>query len=309
MSHLWLLLAALCFVAGCASDPFRTMNKQRADAAVEIDPVAFFPQDDLQCGPAALATALDAAGIAVTPDELQPMLFVPGKGGSLQPEIIATARRFGRIPYVIDPTFDALLDELDAARPVIVLQNLGISIAPQWHYAVVVGYSAPGREIILRSGTTRRLAQSARSFASTWARSERWAVVLLRPGELPANADPTRYLKAVAAAEGAGQYELAIAAYLNAANHWPDQPPALLGLGNSYFATGRADDAEYWYRRLLHADADNIAGMNNLATLLGEQGRCQEADTLIRQAQENAAGDPAYLPLLARTESGLDACR
>jgi tetratricopeptide (TPR) repeat protein len=304
-----LLLAATCFLAGCASDPFRTVDFERTESAVEIDTVAFFPQEDLQCGPAALATALDATGIVVGPDELQPMLFVPGKGGSLQPEIIATARRFGRIAYVIDPTFDALLDELDATRPVIVLQNLGVSFAPQWHYAVVVGYSGPGREMILRSGTTRRLAQPARTFGSTWARSERWGVVLLRPTDLPANAKPTRYLKAVAAAESAGQYELAIAAYLNAVNRWPDQAPALLGLGNSYYAAGRVDDAVHWYRRLLQVDADNVAGMNNLATLLGEQGQCEEAGTLIRQALAKAAGDPAYLPLLVKTETGLELCR
>jgi tetratricopeptide (TPR) repeat protein len=304
-----LLLAATCSIAGCASDPFRTVDNERAESAVEIETVAFFPQEDLQCGPAALATALDATGIVVTPDELQPMLFIPGKGGSLQPEIIATARRFGRIAYVIDPTFDALLDELDATRPVIVLQNLGISFAPQWHYAVVVGYSGPGREMILRSGTTRRLAQPGRAFASTWARSERWGVVLLRPTELPANAKPSRYLKAVAAAESAGQYNLAITAYLTAVNRWPDQAPALLGLGNSFYAAGRGDDAEHWYRRLLQVDADNIAGMNNLATLLGEQGQSKEAGALIRQALSKAAGDPAYLPLLVKTESGLASCR
>jgi Flp pilus assembly protein TadD len=133
--------------------------------------------------------------------------------------------------------------------------------------------------------------------------------VLLRPGEIPAIANANRYLKAVAAAESAGQYELAIAAYRNALIHWPDHPRALLGLGNSYYASGRFDDAEYWYGQLLQADANNIIGINNLATLLGEQGQCQEAGELIRQAQAMSAGDPAYLPILEQTESSLALCR
>jgi Flp pilus assembly protein TadD len=92
-------------------------------------------------------------------------------------------------------------------------------------------------------------------------------------------------------------------------NRWPDQTPAFLGLGNSYYAAGRVDDAEYWYRRLLQLDEDNIVGMNNLATLLGEQGQCEDAGTLIRQALAQAAGDSTYLPLLVKTETGLESCR
>lgn len=296
-------------MAGCAADPFRSAVSSRSDSVVEIDTVAFFPQDELQCGPAALATALDASGIATTPETLQSMLFIPGRRGSLQPEILATARRFARIPYVIDASFEALVQELDAGRPVIVLQNLGVSIAPQWHYAVVVGYSGPQREFILRSGTTKRSLQSSRTFASTWGRSDRWGVVLLQPGELPTNADPTRYLQAVAAAESAGQFDLAIAAYRNALQHWPDQPLALLGIANSQYAKGYSDDADNWYRRLLQVDPGNVIGMNNLATLLGERGECQQARELIEQATDAAAGDLAYEPILDQTRSGLGQCR
>jgi tetratricopeptide (TPR) repeat protein len=255
-----------------------------------------------------LATALDASGVEVTPEALQPMLFIPGRGGSLQPEILSTARRFDRIPYVIEPTFEALVREIDAGRPVIVLQNLGVSIAPQWHYAVVVGYSGPQKEFILRSGTTKRLLQSSRTFASTWARGDHWGVVLLPPGELPADANASRYLQAVASAESAGQFELAIAAYRTAALYWPGHPLAMLGLANSYHATGQLDRAEYWYRALLEIDPGNVIGMNNLATMLGERGECIEARELLERALNEAAGDSAYRSILERTQAGLGPC-
>jgi hypothetical protein len=53
-------------------------------------------------------------------------------------------------------------------------------------------------------------------------------VVLLPPGELPADANASRYLQAVASAESAGQFELAIAAYRTAALYWPGHPLAML---------------------------------------------------------------------------------
>lgn len=300
---------AACLLAGCAADPFRSAISERSDSTVEIDAVAFYPQDALQCGPAALATALDASGVVVTPEQLQPMLFIPGRGGSLQPEVLATARRFNRIPYVIDGSFEALTAEIDAGRPVIVLQNLGVSIAPQWHYAVVIGYSGPEREFILRSGTTKRLLQASRTFASTWARGDHWGVVLLPPGELPADANVSRYLQAVASAESAGQFDLAIAAYRSALQYWPDQPLALLGLANSLYATGQFDDAESAYRELLQLDPHNVIGMNNLATMLGERGECDQARELLERASNEADGDTAYLSVLERTRAGLAQCR
>lgn len=304
-----LLIAAACLLAGCAADPFRSTISERSGSTVEIDAVAFYPQDEFQCGPAALATALDASGVPVTPEELQTMLFIPGRGGSLQPEILSTARRFNRIPYVIDGGFEALSAEIDAGRPVIVLQNLGVSIAPQWHYAVVVGYSGPERKFILRSGTTKRLLQSSRTFASTWQRSDNWGVVLLPPGELPADANAARYLQAVAAAESGGQYDLAIAAYENVLEHWPGQPLAMLGLANSLYATGQFDLAEHWYRALLGVDPGNVIAMNNLATMLGEHGDCDQARELLERASVLAAGDTAYVSILERTRAGLPQCR
>jgi len=46
-------------------------------SAVELDQSPFFPQEDFQCGPAALATTLNAVGIGVTPEELARQVFLP----------------------------------------------------------------------------------------------------------------------------------------------------------------------------------------------------------------------------------------
>src|SRR5688500_17642349 len=85
--------------------------------------VPFHPQTDRDCGPAALATVLGASGVAITPEALLPQVYLPGRKGSLQLELIGASRRAGRIPYRVERTPEALLAELQAGRPVLVLQN------------------------------------------------------------------------------------------------------------------------------------------------------------------------------------------
>ena len=75
---------------------------------MELGSTPFFAQDRYQCGPAALATVLVADGVDVTPDELVSHVYIPERKGSLQAEIIATTRRYDRIPYVIEPSFHDL---------------------------------------------------------------------------------------------------------------------------------------------------------------------------------------------------------
>lgn len=305
----WIVaISAASLIAACAADPFRSVEAVPANSAAEIEEAAFFPQQAYQCGPAALATVLQTSGIPITPDVLVPLVFIPERGGSLQTEIIATARTFGRIPYVIEPAFAALLRELDAGRPVLVLQNLGVSFAPAWHYAVVIGYSSGRSEIILRSGTTRRLKQIARTFVNTWRRSAYWGIVLLPADDIPAGVDPQRYLSAVAAAESAQQYDLALSAYTAATGRWPDEPLAPLGIGNIHFARGDLDAAESWYRRLLEIEPQNPVGLNNLASVLLARGSCDDASEIIRKALALQADGSPYLEMLRATEAEFVAC-
>ncbi len=92
---------------------------------VELTQVPFFPQEEYQCGPAALATTLASFGVKVTPEQLVPQVYIPERKGSLQVEMLAAARRHGLVSYQIAPRFEDLLRELAAGHPVIVLQKLG----------------------------------------------------------------------------------------------------------------------------------------------------------------------------------------
>src|SRR4051812_47501607 len=83
-------LAAL-LLAGCAqlgqlvpqTTALRTEWPEGVPRTVELTSVPFFPQDDYQCGPAALATALAYSGVNITPDPLVKQVFLPSRNGSL----------------------------------------------------------------------------------------------------------------------------------------------------------------------------------------------------------------------------------
>lgn len=305
-------LAVIVLLAGCGGRvPVheRSGNGQELAGPVELDATPFFPQEAYQCGPAALATGLAASGVAVTPSELEPLVYLPARRGSLQAELTAASRRFDRIPYRIAPTLAAVLDQLSAGRPVLVLQNLGFEAYPVWHYAVVVGFDGERSELILRSGTRRRQTLGVKRFLRTWEDGGFWGIVVLRPGELPAGPDRAVYLEAVAALEAAGHTASARRGYEAALGRWPDDPTALLGLSNALYADGVLDEAEAALRRLLEVAPNHAIATNNLAVVLADKGCREDAlrilharlageglNDALRRTLETTAGELAARP-------------
>ena len=279
----------LLLLGGCAGLVPQTMGlrdawPQGVPERAEARSVPFFAQDEYQCGPAALATTLVHVGARVTPDELVSRVYLPGREGSLQAEMLAAPRRYGLVSYQIAPRFDELLREVAAGNPVIVLQDIGIGPITRWHYAVVVGFDYPAGELYLRSGTTERLAIPFTIFEHTWKKGGYWAMLVMPPGRLPASADESRYVAAIAAMERVGDAEAARRAHAAALQRWPGNVVASIGLANRHYALGELAQAEQVLRRALVVHPDSIAVINNLAQTLSDMGRNEEALALIAQA-------------------------
>jgi tetratricopeptide (TPR) repeat protein len=269
------VLAPALVLSGCAGvSPVLAPHLRDAarHTAVELEATAFYPQTEHQCGPAALATMLQASGVDVAPADLVSRVYLPDREGSLQTELVAATRRYARLPYPIDPDLADLLAELQAAHPVLVLQNLGFGFYPVWHYAVVIGYLPDDDAVVLRSGITRRLVMPAGRFLRTWRLAGYWALVILRPGELPARPAAATYLKVAADLESVGETQAAALAYGAAVTRWPDNATAWLGMGNTYYQAGKLSAAEASYRRAVGVDPGYLPAWNNLAEVLAERG-------------------------------------
>jgi hypothetical protein len=278
-------------LTGCAaSPPLADGLPASAPRSIELTSTPFFPQEEYQCGPAALATLLVASGVDVAPADLAPEVYLPGRKGSLSLELIGAARRHGRMPYVLATTAEEMVDELEAGRPVLVLQNLGTGQLPIWHYAVLIGYDAERNVAILRSGDEERVETKWQRFAGTWHRGGRFALTTLRPGIVPVHAEPARYIEAAAGLESAGQRPAAATAYQGAIKRWPEEPQAWLGLGNVAYADGDRAAAANAYSRAIVLDPDNVAARNNLAELLLDAGCLDESRKQIERAAALSAG-------------------
>ena len=255
-------------------------------AAAELHEVPFYPQEEYQCGPAALAMVLNWSGLTVTPEDLTPQVYLPARQGSLQPEMLAATRRYGRVAYVLQPRLRDLMTEVAAGHPVVVLQNLAFSWYPKWHYAVVVGVDPAADQVVLRSGIEQRHVVPLKLFERTGRRGGYWAMVVLPPQRLPATAEERPYLNVVAALERHGDPAQAMAAYGRALTRWPQSLGGWIGLGNTRYALGDKQGAAEAFARAVAAHPESAAAHNNLAQALADLGRFDEAEAAARRALE-----------------------
>ena len=269
-----------------------------APSPLELVDTPFYSQQQFQCGPAALMTLLTASGVETTLDAVTAQVYLPARQGSLQTEILAASRAAERVPYVLAPGLASITGELAAGRPVLVLQNLGVSWAPRWHYAVVVGTDADNKRIVLRSGTDARRIMRTSVFLRTWRRSEFWAVTTLKPGELPADPDRARYAEAVAGLEQTGHYQAAREAWLAGHAHWPNDAVIQFGLANTEFALGNFAAAKDLYFGMLGEDSSSLVARNNLAMTLVDLGQSEQALEQIDIALTLAEDSPLLHELL-----------
>lgn len=300
------LIVGLLLVSGCSPVSGRLSYVIEASevvipASLELHDTPFYPQEDWQCGPAALSSLLVNSGVEIVPEELAGKIYLPHRRGSLQLELVAASRRYQRLPYVLDSNLMALLAELSAGRPVLVLQNLGLENYPVWHYSVLIGYDSVQDEIVLRSGVHNRRVIGFGHFMRSWEKGGRWAMVTLRPGEVPGLADATRYIQAVADLERFVAPDVAGDYYDAALARWPDNFFALFGRANVHYVKGELPQAEDLFRKLLAIEPDHPAARNNLAQLLADRGCLTEAMGEIESALALLDSDNPLRPNLLET--------
>ncbi|RZS58107.1 PA2778 family cysteine peptidase [Sphaerotilus mobilis] len=288
-----------------------------------VDVPFFAPTDAAQarhCGPLALASALAAIGRPADPAVLASASYLPARGGSLTTEMLAAGRRYGAYTLRGPQTLSGLFDELDAGRPVVVLQNLGLGgpgawYGPwfaRWHYAVLVGHDRQTRELILRSGDEPAQRLPWETFEHTWARAGHWSALLLKPGELPLDQDVVALEQAALDVDRVAAPADALAVWLALAASSTDaalRPVVALGASNRLVDAGRLDEAAALLQRALAA-SPGAALANNLAHVEARRGRPAEARAALARAVEQAqvaaaTGEPRWLTVVRESAAEL----
>lgn len=272
----------LLLLAACQTLPPPDLAQQQPEHQISVP---FVPQEKYQCGPAALAMMLQWAGKDDTADALVEEVWLPEREGSLGIELKAAARSRDLLAYPVEDE-DSLFRELQAGRPVLVLQNLALERWPKWHFAVVTGYDKAGKTIILHSGTTESDTSHWNRFIRTWARADRWGFTLVPPGELPASATAHGLFRAISAApNGASYWPVAVEAFPESGELW-------FGYGNSLWGEQQRHAALKAFEKAVSLKPDFAAAWNNLAYAHHAFGDEQKARESLCQALTLSPDDP-----------------
>ncbi|SEK48471.1 PA2778 family cysteine peptidase [Halomonas daqiaonensis] len=281
------LVLLVLIMTGCASAPqLAETTKRKLPRQALLEDIPFHGQRDYQCGPASLAMVLNASGVPVEVDTLIPQVFLPGREGSVQPEMLATVRRHGRIPFMIEGNLDALLTELNAGHPVVVMQNLSLPAWPVWHYAVAIGFNLEEETLTLHSGMEPERMTSFKRFDATWARSDRWAFVVLPPGEMPATGDGNESLDAIADFERVQGAQAALPAWEALVTQHPQVAMGHFALGNARHVTGDSQGAIEAFEDAATQDPELAVAWLNLGLLQRNRGEITQAREALTRAAE-----------------------
>lgn len=176
-----LALTAICCYAGEARD----VSPRRA-AALEADPawkfvhdVPFVPQRaDTDCGPAALAMVLGHFGVKTSREEVV-ALDPPDRVGVRAGALRDVARSKGLEAFVVEGTFNDIIDQLARDRPVLVGLAKPITGGRALaHYEVVVGIDKRDRRIITLDPGRGLRENSLEGFAKEWVPTGRVTLIV-----------------------------------------------------------------------------------------------------------------------------------
>ncbi|HEU5393942.1 MAG TPA: C39 family peptidase, partial [Candidatus Methylomirabilis sp.] len=104
------LAAGLLLLAACAGPSAEALRAAVAAApeAGRILPVPFFPQEEYQCGPAAVASVLAYWGIAAEPAAIAEAIYLPRLRGTLSLDLLLYAEQRGLRAVLLPQSADAL---------------------------------------------------------------------------------------------------------------------------------------------------------------------------------------------------------
>jgi Flp pilus assembly protein TadD len=288
-------LALLFLTTSCVY--WTPVSRRPSPSASIVPDVPMQKWDIKSCGAGSLSAVLQHYGDPTSMKEWDATL-PKTRGGVMSIDLVLAARQRGFDARLVTGDRTVVEGELRDGHPVILM--LQVIQAPGkeydfFHYVVIDGYD-PVRNIFrVQFGDAKARWATMKRLEPAW-KPTRHAAILIRP------ADPaTTALRAAVQLEDQGKLALAAHAYREILEKNPKSIVAWTNLGNAEMRLGRNAAAEEAFRKALELEPDSADTLNNLAWLLFEEKRVEEAEPLARKAAlTNAPDSWMRLDTLAR---------
>lgn len=299
---LCILFLVLCTTSCVFWTPFSHSPAPNASA---IQDIPMQKWDIKSCGAGALSTVLQHYGDPTTMADWQATL-PKTRGGVMSIDLVLAAREKGFDARLVTGDADLVEAELGDGNPVILMLQVIQSPGKEYdffHYVVVDGYDPVNNLVRVQFGDGRARWTTLHRLNAAWKGTQN-ATILIHRGDPNASA-----LRAAVQLEEQGKFALASQAYREILAKDPRSLLAWTNLGNAEMRLDRKPAAEEAFRKALEIDPDSADTLNNLAWLLFEEKRMDEAEPLARKAVSTKAPDPwIRLDTLARILAARGAC-
>lgn len=305
----------LLMLSGCQSTPQADQLRQQGLSTLPeshlINSVPFFPQEQFYCGPTTLSEVFGYYGVNASPEDIAPKLFIPGKEGSLQLEMVSAARQYGFLPYTERGTLPSIIELVKDDIPVIVFQNLSIQLLPQWHYAVVIGFNSEKGTLTLHTGLTPNHEMSLELFERTWGRGNYWYLAAVPPKVTSSEMAPYTYVSAAYDMLKVGDKRQALAFLETATQAWPSYWLSYFLIANYYLEHADPNKpnlesfdfeesnnlAVAWFEKGFEVGKNQQAYVHNYVLALRKNDMRRKANIILEQGIKKFPNSDALLAL------------
>jgi tetratricopeptide (TPR) repeat protein len=255
------------------------------------------------CGAGSLSTVLQHYGDRTAMSQWDTML-PKTRGGVMTVDILLAARQKGFDARLVTGTPELVADELRAGRPVILMLQVVDYPGKKYdffHYIVADGIDPERGLVRTQFGDGKGRWVDLHDLEKPWSGGGHAALLI--------HDDEAAALRAAVTLEEEGKYAEAADRYRAILQRHPDSTVAWTNLGNAEMKLGHNAPAEEAFRKALAADPTSRDALNNLAWLLYQDQRLDEAESLARKAAAQRGPD-SYLILdtLARVLAAKGAC-
>jgi predicted negative regulator of RcsB-dependent stress response len=298
-------IAALAPLLLAACTTLFTPRSQHAGAgATTIPNMPMLKWGIESCGAGSLSTVLQHYGDPTTMQQWDASL-PKTRGGVMTIDMLIAARQKGYDAQLVTGDRASVESELAAGRPVILMLKVIDALGHHYdffHYVVTDGIDPEHNLIRTQFGDGKARWVSFERLDKAWTGGGH-AAIFIHPRTQEES------LRAAVSLESEGKYAEAAAQYRGMLDHGKGTPLVWTNLGNAQVQLGQKEDAEASFRKALELEPGFRDALNNLAWLLFQQKRYDEAESLARKAVAQKGPD-SYLVLdtLARILAARGAC-